>query len=200
MNKRKIRQKDHRIQILEAAEKIFAKKGFYTTTMEEVAKEARLAKGTIYLYFESKEDLFFEVIERKLDILLGKIEEELQQSNSPSQKIKKVIGIHLKFLEENEDFFKIMQNLSESLKKRMEKKLKSRVIQKQSHYIEMLGKLIQKAIIEGEIKPLNSRKLAVILMGIIHSLTLYWVSRKEKESLFKDESLIWEMFWNGVKK
>ena len=200
MNKRKIRQKDHRIQILEAAEKIFAKKGFYTTTMEEVAKEARLAKGTIYLYFESKEDLFFEVIERKLDILLGKIEEELQQSNSPSQKVKKVIGIHLKFLEENEDFFKIMQNLSESLKKRMEKKLKSRVIQKQSHYIEMLGKLIQKAIIEGEIKPLDSRKLAVILMGIIHSLTLYWVSRKEKDSLFKDESLIWEMFWSGVKK
>ena len=200
MNKRKIRQKDHKIHILEVAEKIFAKKGFYTTTIEEVAKEAGLAKGTIYLYFESKENLFFLVIEKKLDILLGKIKEKLDELNPPSQKIKEVICVHLKFLEENEDFFKITQNLSENLKKKMEKKLKSEAIQKQSHYIEILGKLIQEAIIKGEIKPLNSRKLAVILMGIIHSLTLYWISKKEKNSLSQDESLVWEVFWNGVKK
>jgi len=200
MNKRKIRQRDHKVQILEAAEKIFAKKGFYTTTMEEVAKEARLAKGTIYLYFDSKEDLFFSVTERKLDILLNKIEEELKKSNLPSQRIRRVIAVHLKFLEENGDFFKIMQGFSGSLKERLEKKLKDRVIQKQSYYIEILDKLIQEAINKKEVKLLDSRKLAVILMGIIHSLTLYWISKKEKDSLYKDESLAWEVFWKGVKK
>lgn len=200
MNKRKIRQRDHKVQILEAAEKIFAKKGFYTTTMEEVAKEARLAKGTIYLYFDSKEDLFFSVAERKLDILLNKIEEELKKSNLPSQRIRRVIAVHLKFLEENGDFFKIMQGFSGSLKEKLEKKLKDRVIQKQSYYIEILDKLIQEAINKKEVKLLDSRKLAVILMGIIHSLTLYWISKKEKDSLSKDESLTWEVFWKGVKK
>mgnify|MGYP001055087409 CR=1 FL=1 len=200
MNKKKIRQRDHKVQILEAAEKTFAKKGFYVTTMEEIAHQAQLAKGTIYLYFESKENLFFWVIEKKLDILLDKIKEKLDELNPPSQKIEEVICVHLKFLEENEDFFKITQNLSENLKKKMEKKLKSKAIQKQSHYIEILGKLIQEAIIKGEIKPLNSRKLAVILMGIIHSLTLYWISKKEKGSLSKDESLAWKVFWEGVKK
>ena len=200
MNKRKIRQRDHKVQILEAAEKIFAKKGFYTTTMEEVAKEARLAKGTIYLYFDSKEDLFFSVTERKLDILLNKIEEELKKSNLPSQRIRRVIAVHLKFLEENGDFFKIMQGFSGSLKEKLEKKLKDRVIQKQSYYIEILDKLIQEAINKKEVKLLDSRKLAVILMGIIHSLTLYWISKKEKDSLSKDESLAWEVFWEGVKK
>jgi len=200
IGKRRIRQQDHKIKILEAAEKIFAKKGFYPTTIEEVAKKARLAKGTIYLYFNSKEDLFFLVIERKLDILLSKVEEELKGPGSPSQRIKRVIAVHLKFLEENGDFFKIMEGFSESLKEKLEKKLKNRVIQKQSYYIEMLGKLIQEAINKGEIKSLNSRKLAVILMGIIHSLTLYWISQKEKDSLFKDQLLVWEVFWKGVKK
>ena len=199
MNKRKIRQKNHKIQILEAAEKIFARKGFYTP-IEEIAKKAQLAKGTIYLYFDSKEDLFFSVTERKLDILLNKIEEELKKSNLPSQRIRKVIGVHLKFLEENGDFFKIMQSFSESLKEKLEKKLRDRVIQKQSYYLEILDKLIQKAISKGEIEPLDSRKLAVILMGIIHSLTLYWISKKEKDSLSKDESLAWKVFWEGVKK
>ncbi len=200
MNKKKIRQRDHKVQILEAAEKTFAKKGFYVTTMEEIAHQAQLAKGTIYLYFDSKEDLFFSVTERKLDILLGKIEEELKKSNLPSQRIRKVIGVHLKFLEENGDFFKIMQSFSETLKKKLEKKLKDRIIQKQSYYIEILDKLIQKAISKGEIEPLDSKKLAVILMGIIHSLTLYWISKKEKGSLSKDESLAWKVFWEGVKK
>jgi len=199
MNKRKIRQRDHKIQILEAAEKTFAKKGFYTT-IEEVAHQAQLAKGTIYLYFDSKEDLFFSVTERKLDILLNKIEEELKKSNLPSQRIRGVIAVHLKFLEENEDFFKIMQGFSESLKEKLEKKLKDRVIQKQSYYIEILDKLIQEAINKKEVKLLDSRKLAVILMGIIHSLTFHWISKKEKDSLSKDEALAWEVFWEGVKK
>jgi len=59
MNKRKIGQRDHLTQVLQAAEKLFAKKGFYPTAIDDIAKEARLAKGTIYLYFDSKEDLFF---------------------------------------------------------------------------------------------------------------------------------------------
>lgn len=199
MNKRKIGQRDHLTQVLRAAEKLFAKRGLYPTTIDDIAKEAKLAKGTIYLYFESKEDLFSSVIERKLDALLDRIEEGVKEPASPSQRINATIGIHLKFLEENRDFFKIMQGFPEHLKEKMEKKLKGRVFEKQSHYIGILTRLIQEAINEGEIKPLDSRKLAVILMGIVHSLTVYWISQEERGSLSRDASLAWEVFWKGVR-
>lgn len=198
MNRRKLRQKNHAAQILEAGEKLFAKKGFYPTTMEEVARAAGLAKGTIYLHFDDKRDLFFSIIEKKLDILLEKIEKEMRKDEFPSQRIKLAIGIHLKFLEENRDFFKIMQALPESLKQEMERKLKGRVIEKQSRYVEILDQLIRKGIRNQEIKPLDSRKLAVILVGMMHSLTIYWISRKEKGSLSQDDSLVWQVFWEGI--
>lgn len=200
MNRRKLRQKNHAAQILEAGEKLFAKKGFYPTTMEEVAGAAGLAKGTIYLHFNDKRDLFFSIIEKKLDILLEKIEKEMRKHEFPSQRIKLAIGIHLKFLEENRDFFKIMQALPESLKQEMERKLKGRVIEKQSRYVEILDQLIRKGIRNQEIKSLDSRKLAVILVGMMHSLTIYWISHKEKGSLSQDDSLVWQVFWEGIKK
>ncbi|MFQ5834776.1 MAG: TetR/AcrR family transcriptional regulator [bacterium] len=200
LDKRKLRQKNHAAQILEEGEKLFAKRGFYPTTMEEVARAAGLAKGTIYLHFDNKRDLFFSIIENKLDILLEKIEKEMRKDELPSQRIKLAIGIHLRFLEENRDFFKIMQALPESLKEEMEKKLKGRVIEKQSRYIEILDQLIQKGIRDQEIKPLDSRKLAVILVGMMHSLTIYWISRKEKGSLLQDDSLVWQVFWEGISK
>ncbi len=200
MNRRKLRQKNHAAQILEAGEKLFAKKGFYPTTMEEVARAAGLAKGTIYLHFNDKRDLFFSIIEKKLDILLEKIEKEMRKDEFPSQRIKLAIGIHLKFLEENRDFFKIMQALPESLKQEMERKLKGRVIEKQSRYVEILDQLIRKGIRNQEIKSLDSRKLAVILVGMMHSLTIYWISRKEKGSLSQDDSLVWQVFWEGISK
>lgn len=200
MNRRKLRQKNHAVQILEAGEKLFAKKGFYPATMEEVARAAGLAKGTIYLHFDDKRDLFFSIIEKKLDILLEKIENEMRKDKLISQRIKLAIGIHLKFLEENRDFFKIMQALPESLKQEMERKLKGRVIEKQSRYVEILDHLIRKGIRNQEIKSLDSRKLAVILVGMMHSLTIYWISHKEKGSLSQDDSLVWQVFWEGIKK
>ena len=199
-DKRRLLQKDRMDQILEAAEKLFAQKGFYPTTVGEIAEKARIAKGTIYLYFRDKRDLFFSVLENKLDILLRKIEEGIQKGKTTSSRIKSAIETHLRFLEENEDFFKIMQSFPEELKRKLEERLKGGLIERQSYYVEIMDKLIQEGIKADEIRSFDSRKLAVILMGILHSLTVYWVSQEEKASLSEDKSLAYEVFWKGVGK
>ena len=196
---RKLKKLNHTDKILQAAEVLFAEKGFYLTTLEEIARGAHLAKGTIYLHFKNKRDLFISVIEKKLDVLLKKIKNEIQKEDSPSNKIRKVIETQLKFLEQNRNFFKILQSLSGEYKREMEKELAERVIQKNARYLEMLQRLILQAIRRKEIKPLNTRKLAVILVGMVHSLTINWISQKERGSLFEDHDLVWEIFWNGAK-
>ena len=198
--KRRLLQGNRTDQILEAAEKLFAQKGFYSTTVGEIAEKAGIAKGTIYLYFRDKRDLFFSVLESKLDILLEKVEKGIQKSKTVSSRIEEAIGIHLKFLEENEDFFKIMQSFPEEFKRKLGERLKGGLIERQSYYVEIMDKLIQEGIEAGEIRPLDSRKLAVILMGMLHSLTVYWISRKERTSLSEDKHLIYEVFWEGVKR
>jgi len=49
----------HRQEILDAATRVFAEKGFFSATLDEVAQEAEFSKGTVYLYFSSKDDLLF---------------------------------------------------------------------------------------------------------------------------------------------
>lgn len=198
--KRKTKQINQKDKIVQAAEKLFAQKGFYLTTLEEIASGANLAKGTIYLHFENKTDLFISIIERKLNVLLKKIEEGIKEEGSPTGEIKKAIKIHLNFLEKNRNFFKILQALSEEYKKEMEKELTERVIKKNARYLEILQHLIEEAIEHREVKPLNARKLAVILVGIVHSLTINWISQGEKDSLFEDHNLAWEIFWSGAKQ
>ena len=196
--KRKLKQLNHTVQIQEAAEKLFAEKGFHLTTVEEIAREANLAKGTIYLHFANKKDLFLSVIEKKLHVLLEKIKVGITQGKSFSEKIRLAIGVHLKFLENNANFFKITQTFPEQFKKELEEKLLQRVIKINSQYLALVDSLIKQGIKEGEIKNLNPRKLAVILIGIVHSLTIYWVYGGERDSLSADRSLAWEIFWKGA--
>ncbi|NQS88405.1 TetR/AcrR family transcriptional regulator [Patescibacteria group bacterium] len=197
--KRRIKQTTHNSQIMEAAESIFAEKGFYLTTVEEIAQKADLGKGTIYLHFENKRGLFLSIIERKLDILLKKIEEGIKEGDSPAEKIRLATEIHFKFLEKNRNFFKIIHIFSNQFKKGMGEELFKKVVVKNSRYLEILQTLIERATKKKEIKSLNSKKLAVILVGIVHSLTVYWISQNEKDSLSMDHSLAWEIFWQGAK-
>ncbi len=197
--KRKIKQMGHGAKILEAAESVFAEKGFYPTTVEEIAQKADLGKGTIYLHFENKKDLFLSVIERKLDILLKKIERGIKDGGSSAEKIRLATEIHLGFLEKNRDFFKIINIFSDQFKTGIGEELFKKVVVKNSRYLEILQALIEQAIKDREIKPLDSKKLAVALVGIVHSLTVYWISQNEKDSLSKDHLLAWEIFWQGAK-
>jgi len=198
-NTRKKKQSNHKDRILQAAERLFAEKGFYLATLDEIARNADLAKGTIYLHFRNKRELFILVIERKLDILLNKIKKAVREGDSPAEKIKRAIQVHMGFLEKNRNFFQILQGLSGESRKEMEKELTQRILKKNAKYLRIIQYLIRRGIAKGEIKPLDSRKLAVILVGIVHGLTLNWIAQKEKESLVEDHSLAWEIFWKGAK-
>ncbi len=68
---RKEREKHaHEQDILESARELFARKGYHNTTLEEIARQAEFGKGTIYNYFDSKEDLFYGIIDQLTDEVL----------------------------------------------------------------------------------------------------------------------------------
>ena len=80
IQERKEREKEQRRQtIIDAAETIFFSKGFDNATMDEVAEKAELSKGTIYLYFRSKEDLQFAIFMRGSDILVEMMKQRLRE-------------------------------------------------------------------------------------------------------------------------
>ena len=87
-------------QILKAAGNIFAKFGLKKTTMDEIAKIARIGKSTIYYYFKSKESIFTEIIGKESTILRQKLNEAIDKVATPQEKIKNYLTTRMKHLSE----------------------------------------------------------------------------------------------------
>lgn len=99
---RRLREKNERKKsILEVATRIFKNKGFFNTTMEEIAKEAELSVGTLYLYYKSKEELYISTVFEAMDIFSENLKKIQNSSLKPQQKIKKMwdffCGFRLKY-------------------------------------------------------------------------------------------------------
>src|SRR4030067_3838454 len=97
----------HREEILSAAEKVFAAKGFFPSTMSEIAETAEFGTGTLYKYFKSKEDLYFTLIDEKTDEINGPVKAELLRKAPATERIMNTLRLQLEFIERNRDFFRI---------------------------------------------------------------------------------------------
>ena len=87
----------HREEILSAAEKVFAAKGFFSTTMSDIAREAEFGTGTLYKYFKSKEELYFTLIDEKVEEINRPVKAELSLKAPATERIKKVLGVQFEF-------------------------------------------------------------------------------------------------------
>src|SRR5262245_22027409 len=93
--------------ILEAARKIFANEGFNQATVDDIASAAGVAKGTVYLYYQSKRDIYFAALKFGLEQMYSKLDEELKKVSAPQEKLRTLIGVKLAYFDDNRDFFKI---------------------------------------------------------------------------------------------
>jgi len=95
-------------EIITAARKVFAEKGYVTATVDEIAAAAALAKGTIYVYFESKEQIYNAVMENDLDALRTLTLKKIAEAGMVREKITAYINARFQYCEERRDFFRIM--------------------------------------------------------------------------------------------
>src|SRR5580692_2635315 len=96
---RPLRTGDKRERILNAAVRVFAKKGFHATRVSEVAKAAGVADGTIYLYFKSKEQLLVSLFEDRIERLLTFLRTALPTATTASDKLRRIIELQLGLLD-----------------------------------------------------------------------------------------------------
>ncbi len=82
-------------QILEAAVKVFAQQGFHHSTVAQVAKEAGVADGTIYLYFKNKDDILFQFYEYKAKHVFESFRKAVNQADNAVDKLRNLVRTHL---------------------------------------------------------------------------------------------------------
>jgi len=97
-NYKKQKYEDKKNLIISVAEKFFSRFGLNKTTMDEIAKSARIGKATLYHYFGSKEHIFAEVIQKESQILKNRLNEAIETSNNPKEQIRTYIITRMNYL------------------------------------------------------------------------------------------------------
>ena len=169
--KREARGPDKRDRILRAAVKVFARKGFYATRVSEIAKAAGVADGTIYLYFENKDDVLVSIFEFYLGKLIDVLRKEVEASTSVEEKLRRIVELQLGLLEGQRDLAEVVTvNLRQS-----SRLLKQYAAPRFTQYLDVLASVISEGQKSGVLRDdLNPRIIARALWGGLDGLALTW--------------------------
>ena len=103
-------KKNKKITIIKAAQELFARFGFVKTTVDEIARAARMGKATLYHYFRSKEDVFKEVIEKETRILNEKVKEAMDKEETPQKKLRAFVLTRMRYMNELANFYSALKD------------------------------------------------------------------------------------------
>jgi TetR/AcrR family fatty acid metabolism transcriptional regulator len=186
---------DKREAILKAAVKIFAKKGYFNSKVSDIASEAGIADGTVYLYFKSKDEVLRSVFDRTMEDFISEGRAELVKISSPAEKLKWLAHFHLRKLGADRDLAIVFQVELRGSTKFMEEFSEKGFRQ----YLDVIKKVIeegQKAnLFRKDITPITAAK---IFYGALDELVTNWILSKKSYPLepFADEVL--KLFMGGI--
>jgi len=157
---RKEREKEQRRNdIIDAAEKIFFTKGMDQSTMDDVAEEAELSKGTLYLYFKSKEDIQFAIFRRGAEILMNMMKERLSEHKSGYENLLELAEITVEYSKRYKEYFQFFLFFQSSNLENMniQQEQLEKYLMEQSP-LALVYECVQKGIEDGSLRsniPLN---------------------------------------------
>jgi len=164
-----LKKEQRRRTIIRASLRVFSRKGYETTALDEVAREARLAKGTLYLYFKDKEDLYFQVMLSVLERLEDFIGAQTSESQNPLQKLAAVARAQIGFFVDNPHYFRLFMAAFNPEMATIHKKLLGPFFEKRRRLGEYLHGLVEegkkKHLIRGDI---DTSDVVLSYMGMVN--------------------------------
>jgi len=173
-----IKLNNTKMSIFNSAIKVFSDSGYDGATMDDIAADAGVAKGTLYYHFKSKEEIFKYIITEGMTLIREKMEEEASKAQDSLSKIKVMCRVQLSLVYENRDFFKVI--MSQLWGKEI------RQIQLRDYiesYIKTIQSYLQHAMDEGAIKNGEASFMAYTFFGTICSAAVYELINKDKKEV-----------------
>lgn len=183
-------------RIRKAAVQVFAAKGFYNAKIAEIALKAKVATGTVYLYYKSKDDILISIFEEEMTPIIERVQRELNKENNAIDKLRKFAFLHLDMVERNQDLAQLFQ---------VELRQSSRFIHeyagtKFKEYLDIIARIFeegqQKGLIREDIHPVVFKQ---IYFGALDEISTNWLlSKVKKHSLSGTAEQISDAFIDGI--
>lgn len=180
-------RKRRRDQIVDAAEKVIFSNGLEQATMEEIAETAELSKGTLYLYFKNKQELYLAICERGSNLLNGRLAKVFAADRSGLEIIRELGAVYLRFVRDNPEYFtafmhyESLMNLDELEESEMVETCENNVREAMTFIVRALQIGMQDGTIDDSADP---RELAVLIWACTKGL-VQMTHMKEQGHHFK---------------
>ena len=186
---------DKREAILRAAIKVFAGKGYFNSKVADIASEAGIADGTVYLYFKNKDDILRSIFDRTMTEFIAEGRLELAEISSPKAKLHRIAELHLEKLGADRNLAVVFQVELRGSTKFMEEFSAAGF----AEYLDMIRKTIAQGQATGvfrtDLKPILCAK---ILYGALDEMVTDWILSKKTYPLTPMAGEVLKIFFEGV--
>lgn len=187
---------DKRKTILKVSKALFSRFGLVKTTVDEIAKLARIGKGTIYHYFKSKEDIFAEVIQKESNTLQEKIQQALNNENTPRGKLTAFIKTRFRHLKELTNYYSALTDdylqhyvfIEEARREYLERE------------IQTVRDLLDEGVEKGVFKIKDTKLAAESIILVLKGLEYPWTVEKDVLDLERSTNQFLNILFKGIEK
>jgi len=167
---------ERKVQIINAAEDVFTRKGFDQARMDDIAEETGLSKGTLYLYFKSKDDLIIAILDRMFQREFRQLENLNQEGLSATDEIWKITDL---LTQDILGLLRLIPIVYQFLALAFRNKYVQLALKKYiNRYLDILVPIIQRGIDSGEFRQVDAREVAVAMGAMMEGTLLLWVYDK----------------------
>jgi AcrR family transcriptional regulator len=183
--------------ILEAARKVFASKGFNDATMDDIADAAGVAKGTVYLYYSSKRDVYFAALKFGIRQMYSMLVDKLETASTTEDKFRSLIAAKLAYFDANRDFFKIFYSELGRFPSHpggIDSEFKALYLE-QAQLVECILKEGARKKVLRSVRPEQAAfAISDVIRGVVTHRVLGW----SKTKINQDVDFIFDLIWKGI--
>src|SRR4030081_731872 len=181
--------------ILRAATRVFARNGYFNSKVADIAREADVADGTVYLYFKSKEEILHSIFDQNMAEAIAAGRVLIEKLRDPSEKLRRIATLHLERLGADRDLAVVFQ---------VELRGSTKFMQEFSaagfaKYLDLLCKTFEEGQRAGVFREdLNAKVVSKILFGALDEMATNWIISKRNYKLAPMADVVMDVFLNGV--
>lgn len=179
--------------IREAAMRVVGRRGLAHATVQEIADEAGVAKGTVYLYFRSRQEIFERTMQAAAEELLDRIRSAVERDGPFREVLERVFTTQLGYFDEHQDFFRLYFAATEGT----EAERRRRAANRGRHIAQLVG-MLEAAARRGEIHTGDPERSAVALAGAAREVILRRISERPPRPLAEDVRALCDIFCRGL--
>ena len=189
------RSDDKRSRILQAAVKVFARRGYFAARVADVARRAGVADGTIYLYFRNKEDILVSLFDEVMSEHLEGKQREVEPGSDAPARLRAVAQRHLGLLGRNRDLAVVFQVELRQSTKFMERFTASWL----QDYFALIAEIIEQGQREGTLRADLPVKVATkAFFGVLDEMVTSWILSRKQYDLVALAGPVVDLFLRGA--